>query len=89
MADPEKREHRNYPPLDFRIGCNCPACELAILLWYTEDESPARAVWQTFWDLFATDFADRLIEERRPCLWQYRAFSACEPRPKPTAYKIC
>lgn len=91
MADPQKLVHRNYPPIDFRVGCTCPACELATLLWYTEDEHPAREAWQLFWDH---------LEERenpldwgwmreRPCIWQLRQAREVEARPKPTAYKIC
>jgi len=57
------------PALDFRIGCECPACELGVLLWYTEDEHPAREQWHKFWLKVARhlcDFRDW------PCQWQLR-----------------
>lgn len=90
MATPaDSVKHRNYPPLDFKVGCTCPACELAILLWFTEDEHPARAAWQVFWDRIYANTNDwPATMEGRPCLWQFMAWSEVEPRPKPTAYRV-
>lgn len=77
-----------YPPVDFRIGCECPACELGVLLWFTEDEHPARAAWELYWNRVWDRRADGEAFEG-PCLFQYRQLRATEPTPKPTAYKIC
>lgn len=85
------------PPIDFRIGCRCAACELGVLLWYTEDEHPARAAWEVFWAKKYDEYYDAFVRDdrlkdgalRRPCLWQLRRIGATEATPKPTAYKIC
>lgn len=45
------------PPLDYFLPCQCEACELAKLLWWTaEDEKPRE--WQAFWNTYAALLTD-------------------------------
>lgn len=73
------------PCLDFIVGCDCPACELAVDLWYGDERRHPRIVWEKFWE----DWRQNFMSSRRPCSWQLRRFEQNRAIIKPAAYKIC
>lgn len=48
---PPNLENRTMiPSLDFRVGCECEACQIATLLWYGDERTHPRMAWEHFWE---------------------------------------
>jgi len=60
------------PPLDFRVGCECDACQLAIMLWYGDERTHPRPAWTDFWEKM---LAHHDVPVTQVCLWQRHNFA--------------
>lgn len=66
------RSNTYAPELDYFLPCQCEACELGRLLWWTGEEEKPRE-WQAFWNSYAAALDEghiTLIDNGQVACWR-------------------
>lgn len=70
---------RPAPPLDYRIGCDCPTCQLGKLLWWTEEH--AKPEWEHWFAVLERRITKGDVPVREYiCWWQWHRWTLRQER---------